>query len=692
MLGVVLSKSLIDAEMGQDAAIGWYFLDDYASWLGQREEQIADIMAISPKIMDDGQWYLKIVISEAKYISEEGLSEAKKNSSKQLRATVHRIEDAVFGRPGRLDRDLWLSRISDIMLEGIEQASNSPNFIEELRTKLREGNLLIDLSGYSHVFISGPKDATKGSEQVEIPNVKRCMQEVFSREQVRELVLALHRKESVLKVRERLGTQRPWEQSIPQQPAEKTSWVIPVRLTNPYQLDVNQELVIENSKTVCEATMIVSETSVAEFDKILHNELENNRSFSELPAEQLKLQPEITITGTRNILLTVEDWIQSRVVNTKTDAADEQWLRDKTQQLKNALISYEFQAQVLGQRITPNAALIRFRGSDRLTLVGLESKRIQLLTVHGLKIINITALPGEVLIQIARDNRQVISLPEVWARRQLNRIADINFSLVVGVKEIDGELLYLNFVSEFAGLQQHAPHTLIAGTTGSGKSVLVLNLILDICAFNSPKLAEIYLIDPKAGVDYFALQGLPHLGEGIITEKRRAIEVLENLVSEMERRYRRFAQIQVSNLIQHNLKVTKSDRLPVLWVVHDEFAEWMLDDEYQSNVSSLVQRLGAKARAAGIYLIFAAQRPDVNVFPMQLRDNLDNRLILKVASAGTSEIALKQKGAELLLGKGHLAASLQGEPSIIYAQVPFISNDEASTLVELICKMQPLDS
>jgi len=678
--------------MGQDASIGWYFLDDYASWLGQREEQIADIMAISPKITDDGQWYLKIIISEAKYISEEGLSEAKKSSRKQLWDTVRRIEDAVFGRPGRLDRDLWLSRISDIMLEGIEQARKSPFNIEELRTKLREGNLLIDLSGYSHVFISGPKDASKGNEQVEIPNVNRCMQEVFSREQVRDLVLALHRNESVLKVRERLGTERPWEQSIPQQPAEKTSWVVPVRLPNSYKLNVKDELAIKNLVIADEETSIVTEVSVADLEKTAHNDLENSQPSSELSAGQLKLQSSITNAETRNSLLTIEDWIQSRTANAKSDAADEQWLRDKTQQLKNALISYEFQAQVLGNRLTPNAALIRFRGSDRLTLVGLESKRTQLLTVHGLKIINIAAMPGEVLIQVARDNRQVISLPEVWARREINRIADINLSLVVGVKEIDGELLYLNYVGEFAGLQQHAPHTLIAGTTGSGKSVLVLNLILDICAFNSPKLAKIYLIDPKAGVDYFALGGLPHLVEGIITEKQRAIQVLEDLISEMERRYRRFAQVQVSNLVQHNLKVSKSDRLPVLWVVHDEFAEWMLDGEYQSNVSSLVQRLGAKARAAGIYLIFAAQRPDVNVFPMQLRDNLDNRLILKVASAGTSEIALKQKGAELLLGKGHLAASLQGEPRIIYAQVPFISNDEASTLVELICKMQPIDS
>jgi S-DNA-T family DNA segregation ATPase FtsK/SpoIIIE len=685
LLGVVLSKTLIAAEMGKDADIGWYFLDDYASWLGQREEQIADIMAICPKIVD-GQRYLKIVVSEAKYISEEGLSEAKKNSSKQLWDTVRRIEDAVFGRPGRLDRDLWLSRISDIMLDGIEQASNSPIQIEEWRADLREGRLLIDLSGYSHVFISGPNGSIKGSEQIEIPKVNRCIQEIFSREQVRDLVLALLRKESVLKVREQLGAERPWEQASPQQPAEKTSWVIPVGSVNLHPAAVTHETeAIKNSFSGDGAT-VVTERRKADSEKTGSGELVNTPLPGKPSVAEFEPQPEAADTG--KTIVSIEDWIQARAVKTRTDEAAERWLSETVQRLKAALISYEFQAQVLGQRLTPNAALIRLRGSDRLTIAGLEAKRTQLLTTHGLQIINIAAMPGEVLILIARPNRQVISLAEVWARRELNRTADINLSLVVGVKEVDGELLYLNFGGEFAGLQQHAPHTLIAGTTGSGKSVLVLNLILDICAFNSSTLAKIYLIDPKAGVDYFALDSLPHLAEGIITEKQRAIEVMESLFTEMERRYTRFAQVRVSNLMQHNLKVPESERLPVLWVVHDEFAEWMLDDEYQAAVSSLVQRLGAKARAAGIHLIFAAQRPDVNVFPMQLRDNLDNRLILKVASVGTSEIALKQKGAELLLGKGHLGANLPGEPSIIYAQVPFISSDEAHELVKLISQAQ----
>jgi len=101
-----------------------------------------------------------------------------------------------------------------------------------------------------------------------------------------------------------------------------------------------------------------------------------------------------------------------------------------------------------------------------------------------------------------------------------------------------------------------------------------------------------------------------------------------------------------------------------------------------------VSRLGVKARAAGMHLIFAAQRPDANVMPMQLRDNLGNRLILKVASVGTSEIALGVKGAEQLLGLGHLAARLSGEPAIIYAQAPFLSDDDIDAAVDAIIRSE----
>jgi S-DNA-T family DNA segregation ATPase FtsK/SpoIIIE len=122
----------------------------------------------------------------------------------------------------------------------------------------------------------------------------------------------------------------------------------------------------------------------------------------------------------------------------------------------------------------------------------------------------------------------------------------------------------------------------------------------------------------------------------------------------------------------------------VLWLVHDEFAEWMLIDTYKDLVSATVQRLGIKARAAGIFLIFAAQRPEDKVMPVQLRDNLGNRLVLRVESEGTSRIALLEEGAERLLGKGHLAARLQGEDDLVIAQVPILKTEEIELIVKTI--------
>ena len=186
------------------------------------------------------------------------------------------------------------------------------------------------------------------------------------------------------------------------------------------------------------------------------------------------------------------------------------------------------------------------------------------------------------------------------------------------------------------------------------------------------------------GVDYAAVERLPHLQGGVIVDQGRAVEVMEGLVAEMERRYELFRTHGARDIRSFNTKVGSGERLPYVFLVHDEFAEWMLTEDYKGAVTSNVSRLGVKARAAGMHLIFAAQRPDANVMPMQLRDNLGNRLILKVASVGTSEIALGVKGAEQLLGLGHLAARLSGEPAIIYAQAPFLSDDDIDAAVDAI--------
>jgi S-DNA-T family DNA segregation ATPase FtsK/SpoIIIE len=288
----------------------------------------------------------------------------------------------------------------------------------------------------------------------------------------------------------------------------------------------------------------------------------------------------------------------------------------------------------------------------------------------------VTPEPGALSVAIARPKREVVSFATALRDREVHDAAGrANERLVVGVRERDGALLYLD------PLRDHAPHTLIAGGTGSGKSVLLQNLLLDLAMTNAPGAATVTLIDPKQGVDYGHLEALPHLDGGIVVEQAEAIERLRALVDEMEDRYRRLREAGVTNLAAYNAKAPPERRLPVRWLVHDEFADWMLTDTYKEEVQSAVQRLGVKARAAGIRLLFAAQRPEDRVMPVQLRDNLGNRLILRVESVGTSTIALGEEGAERLLGKGHLAARLLGEEGIVYAQVPMVDPDVVAALV-----------
>jgi S-DNA-T family DNA segregation ATPase FtsK/SpoIIIE len=158
-----------------------------------------------------------------------------------------------------------------------------------------------------------------------------------------------------------------------------------------------------------------------------------------------------------------------------------------------------------------------------------------------------------------------------------------NYQLLVAVKEDDSDLLFLS-------PKDNAPHTLIAGATGSGKSVLMQNIVLAIACTNTAEQAQIALIDPKLGVDYFAFEGLPHLGDGIIDEQARAINRLEQLVEEMDRRYTVLRQNRCANVFELNQKADATEPLPYLWVIHDEFAEWFMTEGYRDSVATIVSR------------------------------------------------------------------------------------------------------
>ena len=139
LIGLVLSRALVAEELGGNATVAWFLLDDYAEWLGQREEGIADILALSVAPAADGNATLRAIVTEAKYVDASGLAEASRKSRQQLRHTVTRMDDALFGDPGRLDRDLWLSRIADLLLDGTA-ALGQAALLERVRDGIRRGS------------------------------------------------------------------------------------------------------------------------------------------------------------------------------------------------------------------------------------------------------------------------------------------------------------------------------------------------------------------------------------------------------------------------------------------------------------------------------------------------------------------------------------------------------------------------
>lgn len=676
MLGLVLSRHLIAEEFTAQACSGqsfsvFFLLDDYADWLAQRESRIADILALCVEEVDEGI-RLRITVVESKYVAVGGAAEARRSSKAQLMATLTTFRAALFGDPGRLDRDVWLSRLADLLIDA-EIPPGLSGLLERARAKLREGDVDIALRGYSHVFIHSAEagQSQSASEQIEIDNTDgvQAWQEVFDRPELRKLVEAYAAGGDATIARALLGGAEPWKSVAFSPPAARVAWHAMMEQIGHTSVQ-SQEAVV-----AVEPLQPASQPVIAESD--------TQPTAPTVQADASAGTPLAAVVGQHLSALIAA----KQAGLTISDEEREAWAQETTKKLKAALNSYGLQAAVLGTRMTPNGCLVRLAGSDRLKVEDIEAKRTQLLTTHAINLVTVQPKPGEIVVTIAGTKRQAVSLWDLWSRRQLNRnVAGINTSFILGVQEINGSLLYLNLGSEFGGLSSHEPHSLVAGATGSGKSVLIQAILLDIAATNPKELAQIVLIDPKMGVDYTALEDLPHMREAIITTKERSIEVLEALVEEMESRYRAFAQDRARDLAMFNAKAAPDARLPMVFLIHDEFADWMLDDAYKGAVGAAVQRLGVKARAAGIHLIFAAQRPDKDVMPMQLRENLGNRLILKVASEATSKIALGRPGAELLLGRGHMAAKLDGEQGLVFAQAPFLSDDDIGVAVAAIAR------
>lgn len=284
----------------------------------------------------------------------------------------------------------------------------------------------------------------------------------------------------------------------------------------------------------------------------------------------------------------------------------------------------------------------------------------------------VAPIPGKqaVGIEVPNKNRSIIGfkdlLPTIDAKQY-------QVPMVLG-RKITGEPVVIEITQ--------TPHLLIAGATGSGKSVCVNSLISSLLYRRSPKEVRLILVDPKI-VELRVYNGIPHLLTPVITEPKKTIKALEFCLYEMERRYKLLNALAVRNISAYNKKIIDlklaRERLPYIVVVIDEFADLMTT--VGKELETLLARLAAMARAVGIHLVLATQRPSANVITGIIKSNIPTRIAFMVASQIDSRIIIDETGAEKLLGRGDMLFAPGWDPNSVRIQGAFLSDDEVERIV-----------
>lgn len=286
-------------------------------------------------------------------------------------------------------------------------------------------------------------------------------------------------------------------------------------------------------------------------------------------------------------------------------------------------------------------------------------------------------IPGKTVvgIEVANKIKDSVSLREILESDEFkNTKSDVPLTLG---KDVEGNII-ISSISDM-------PHLLIAGATGSGKSVCINTIIINILYKSSPKDVRLLLIDPKV-VELSVYNGIPHLLIPVVTNPKKAGYALNWAVDEMEKRYKLFAEAQVRDINGYNKKKEKegkgSSKLPIIVIIVDELADLMMVSS--NEIEDYIARLAQMARACGMHLILATQRPSVDVITGTIKANIPSRIAFAVSSAIDSRTILDQSGAEKLLGKGDMLFFPSSASKPKRVQGAFISDEEVEKVVNFI--------
>ena len=359
------------------------------------------------------------------------------------------------------------------------------------------------------------------------------------------------------------------------------------------------------------------------------------------------------------------------------EVADEEWILNKMDILEQTFSDFGVKVRLTGDYTQgPTITQIEIQpesGTKVSKILGLYNDLKLNLSVEELRI---EPIPGKntIGVEIPNVKRRMVRLKEILSNPEFV-LHESPLYIALG-QDIAGEAVYADILT--------MPHGLIAGQTGSGKSVCINTLLISILYKASPEDVRIMLIDPKR-VELAPYNKIPHLVTPVIVDERKAAMGLKWAVEEMERRYELFAQNGVRDINSFNERRHEFEldyaKLPYILIVIDELADLMMVSAQE--VEEYIMRITQKARAAGIHLIVATQRPTVDVITGTIKSNIPSRIAFAVAQGNDSRVILDEMGAQTLLGKGDMLLSQSGS-KLKRVQGAFISADEIDTVVDFV--------
>jgi DNA segregation ATPase FtsK/SpoIIIE, S-DNA-T family len=360
----------------------------------------------------------------------------------------------------------------------------------------------------------------------------------------------------------------------------------------------------------------------------------------------------------------------------KQTLVDEAELDDKIRDLIEKLKHFNIEGDVVRTYAGPVVSTFEFKPAANIKvskILGLQDDLAMALKAQTIRIQ--APIPGKDVVGIEIPNKAVetIYLREMLESKLFQEAAS-PLTLILG-KDIVGK----PFITDLKKL----PHLLIAGTTGSGKSVGINSMILSLLYKNSPDQLKLLMIDPKM-LEFSIYNDIPHLLTPVITKPKEAISALNNMVYEMERRYQLMSETRTKNIENFNekAKVEKRDPLPYIVVIIDELADLMMTSG--KDVEYSIARLAQMARASGIHLIVATQRPSVDVVTGLIKANLPSRISYKVGQKIDSKIILDGMGAESLLGRGDMLFTPPGMSGLVRLHAPWSTEVEIEKVVDFL--------